>query len=101
MLATGINVVDVAAAKERGVVVTNVPAYSTASVVQLTFALLLELTHQVGHHAGSVRGGGWVKSKDFAYWDSPLIELAGPDDGTWSDSARLRRAWPGRRRRSG
>ena len=77
VLATGINVVDVAAAKERGIVVTNVPAYSTASVVQLTFALLLELTHQVGHHAGSVRGGGWVKSKDFAYWDFPLIELAG------------------------
>ena len=77
ILATGINVVDVVAAKERGIVVTNVPAYSTASVVQLTFALLLELTHQVGHHAGSVRGGGWVKSKDFAYWDFPLIELAG------------------------
>ena len=77
VLATGINVVDVAAASERGIVVTNVPAYSTASVVQLTFALLLELTHQVGHHAGSVRGGGWVNSKDFAYWDSPLIELAG------------------------
>lgn len=77
ILATGINVVDVAAAKERGIIVTNVPAYSTASVVQLTFALLLELTHQVGHHAGSVRGGGWVKSKDFAYWDFPLIELAG------------------------
>ena len=77
VLATGINVVDVAAAKERGIVVTNVPAYSTASVVQLTFALLLELTHQVGHHAGSVRGGGWVNSKDFAYWDFPLIELAG------------------------
>ena len=77
ILATGINVVDIPAAKERGIVVTNVPAYSTASVVQLTFALLLELTHQVGHHAGSVRGGGWVKSKDFAYWDFPLIELAG------------------------
>ena len=77
ILATGINVVDVAAARERGIVVTNVPAYSTASVVQLTFALLLELTHQVGHHAGSVRGGGWVKSKDFAYWDFPLVELAG------------------------
>ncbi len=77
VLATGINVVDVAAAKEHGIVVTNVPAYSTASVVQLTFALLLELTHHVGHHAGSVRGGGWVKSKDFAYWDFPLIELAG------------------------
>lgn len=77
VLATGVNVVDVAAAKERGITVTNVPAYSTPSVVQLTFALLLELTHHVGHHSGSVRSGGWVNSKDFAYWDYPLIELAG------------------------
>lgn len=77
ILATGVNVVDLAAAKERGITVTNVPAYSTMSVVQLTFALLLEMTHHVGHHAGSVRGGGWVKSKDFAYWDYPLLELAG------------------------
>ena len=69
--------VDLAAARERGIVVTNVPAYSTPSVVQLTFALLLELTHRVGHHAGSVRAGNWVKSKDFAYWDFPLVELAG------------------------
>ena len=77
VLATGVNVVDLAAAKERGIIVTNVPTYSTPSVVQLTFALLLELTHHVGHHAGSVRGGNWVKSKDFAYWDFPLVELAG------------------------
>ena len=77
VLATGVNVVDLAAAREHGVTVTNVPAYSTPSVVQLTFALLLELTHHVGHHASSVRGGNWVKSKDFAYWDFPLVELAG------------------------
>ncbi len=77
VLATGVNVVDVAAAKELGVTVTNVPAYSTMSVVQLTFALLLEFTHHVGHHADSVRGGGWVNSKDFSYWDFPLLELAG------------------------
>ena len=77
VLATGVNVVDLTAAREHGIVVTNVPAYSTPSVVQLTFALLLELTHRVGHHAGSVRGGNWVRSKDFAYWDFPLIELAG------------------------
>ncbi len=77
VLATGVNVVDIAAAKELGITVTNVPAYSTMSVVQLTFALLLEFTHRVGHHAGSVRGGGWTKSKDFAYWDFPLLELAG------------------------
>ena len=77
VLATGVNVIDLDAAREQGIVVTNVPAYSTASVVQLTFALLLELTNRVGHHAGSVRGGNWVRSKDFSYWDFPLIELAG------------------------
>ena len=77
VLATGVNVVDLPAAKERGIVVTNVPAYSTASVVQLTFALLLEFTHRVGHHSSSVHGGNWVGSKDFAYWDYPLLELAG------------------------
>ncbi len=77
VIATGYNVVDIAAAKEQGIVVTNVPAYSTMSVAQLTFALLLELTHRVGHHAESVREGHWVKSPDFAYWDFPLIELDG------------------------
>lgn len=77
VLATGVNVVDVAAATQLGITVTNVPAYSTMSVVQLTFALLLEFTHRVGHHSDSVRAGGWVNSKDFAYWDFPLLELAG------------------------
>ena len=77
VIATGVNVVDLAAARERGIVVTNVPAYSTPSVTQMTFALLLELTQRVGHHAGSVRAGNWVKSKDFTFWDFPLIELAG------------------------
>jgi glycerate dehydrogenase len=75
--ATGFNIVDVAAARERRIPVTNVPAYGTASVVQLTFALLLELTHHVGHHAAGVRVGRWAGSPDFAYWDTPLIELAG------------------------
>ncbi len=77
VLATGVNVIDLDATRERGITVANVPAYSTPSVVQLTFALLLELTNRVGHHAGSVRGGNWVRSKDFAYWDFPQIELAG------------------------
>lgn len=77
VLATGYNVVDLAAARERGVIVTNVPAYSTRSVVQLTFALLLELTLHVGHHAQTVRDGRWSRSVDFAYWDTPLIELEG------------------------
>lgn len=77
VLATGYNIVDVAAAKERGIVVTNVPDYSTRSVAQLVFALLLELTHHVGHHAQTVREGRWAKSADFSYWDRPLVELQG------------------------
>lgn len=77
VLATGYNVVDVATARERGIVVTNVPAYSTHSVAQLVFALLLELTHHVGHHAQSVHDGRWSASPDFSYADYPLIELDG------------------------
>lgn len=75
--ATGYNVVDVEAAKERGIVVSNVPLYGTRSVAQHTFALLLELTQHVGHHAQTVREGRWVSSKDWCYWDKPLIELDG------------------------
>lgn len=77
VLATGYNVVDVAAARERGIVVTNVPAYSTPSVAQHVFALLLELTRGVGRHADLVRGGRWGASPDFAFWDTPQVELAG------------------------
>jgi glycerate dehydrogenase len=77
VLATGFNIVDVEAASDRGVVVTNVPAYSTQSVAQLVFAHLLNLTHRVGHHAKTVRNGRWLSSEDFCYWDTPLIELAG------------------------
>jgi len=77
VLATGYNVVDLAAARRRGVVVTNVPAYSTDSVAQLTFALLLELTHHVGLHAQTVRDGQWSACEDFCYRRTPLIELAG------------------------
>lgn len=77
VLATGTNVVDLAAARAQGIVVTNVPAYSTRSAAQLTLALLLELCHHVGHHAGTVRGGRWSRSPDFCYWDYPLVELDG------------------------
>ena len=77
VLATGYNVVDLSATRERGIAVTNVPGYSTASVVQLTFALLLELTHHAGAHADGVRAGRWSRSADFCYWESPLVELAG------------------------
>jgi glycerate dehydrogenase len=75
--ATGFNIVDVPGAKERGITVTNVPAYGTDSVAQATFALLLELTNRAGHHAQTVREGRWNRSPDFCYWDFPLVELAG------------------------
>jgi glycerate dehydrogenase len=77
VLATGYNVVDLPAADARGIVVTNIPAYSTASVVQLTFGLLLELTLGVGHHARAVHEGRWAASPDFAFYDWPLVELDG------------------------
>ena len=77
VLATGTNVVDLAAARERGIPVTNVPAYATASVAQLTFALLLELTLHAGHHSLSVHRGRWSRSPDFCYWERPLVEIAG------------------------
>ncbi|MCR4412380.1 MAG: D-2-hydroxyacid dehydrogenase [Thermoguttaceae bacterium] len=76
VLATGYNIVDVAAARQRGVVVANVPEYGTPTVAQAAFALLLELTNHVGHHAQTVREGRWSASPDFCYWDYPLIELA-------------------------
>lgn len=75
VLATGYNIVDVAAAQARQVPVTNVPAYGTKSVAQTTLALLLELTQHVGHHAHTVRRGKWTASPDFSYWDWPLVEL--------------------------
>lgn len=77
VLATGHNIVDGPAARERDVPVTNVPLYGTRSVAQLTFALLLELTQRVGHHAQSVRAGRWTACPDFSYWDFPLLELDG------------------------
>lgn len=77
ILATGTNIVELAAARERGIVVTNVPAYSTASVAQTTFALLLELTQHVGYHAATARNGAWSRNPDWCYWERPLLELAG------------------------
>jgi glycerate dehydrogenase len=81
VLATGYNVVDFAAAKEQGITVTNIPSYSTNAVAQATFALLLEVTNQVGHHNRSVHQGDWQTSKDFSYWQTPLMELAGKTIG--------------------
>jgi glycerate dehydrogenase len=77
VLATGVNVVDVAAAKAQGITVCNVPAYSTPGVAQAVFALLLELTNRTGHHSDSVHAGRWSAGPDFSYWDGTLVELAG------------------------
>src|SRR5213592_357326 len=77
VLATGYNIVDVAAARDRNIPVTNVPTYGTRSVAQHTFSLLLELTQHVGHHAQTVRDGRWTQSPDFCYWDYPLVEVEG------------------------
>lgn len=81
VLATGYNIIDTRFARQHGVVVCNVPDYSTPSVVQLTFALLLELTYHVQHHSDSVRDGKWARCADFSFWDYPLIELAGKTMG--------------------
>jgi glycerate dehydrogenase len=77
VLATGVNAVDVAAAKAQGITVCNVPAYSTPGVAQAVFALLLELTNRTGHHSDSVHAGRWSAGPDFSYWDGTLVELAG------------------------
>jgi glycerate dehydrogenase len=81
VLATGYNVVDVAAAKEHGVKVTNIPTYGTASVAQYTFALLLELCHHAWEHSEAVRRGDWNRCPDFCFWNYPLVELAGKTMG--------------------
>ncbi len=81
LCSTGVNVVDLAAAKERGIVVANVPAYSTMSVAQVVFALLFEFTHRVRAHADLVRNGAWSAGPDFAFWKGELIELAGKKMG--------------------
>ena len=77
VLATGYNVVDLEAARERGIVVTNVPAYSTESVAQMVFAHLLTVTNRTEHYALQNRAGQWTASPDFSYWDTSLTELAG------------------------
>lgn len=81
VLATGYNVVDCEDTKRRGIPVCNVPAYGTDAVAQFTFALLLELCHQVGHHSKAVHDGRWSESRDFCFWDTPQMELAGKTMG--------------------
>ena len=81
VLATGYNVVDTQAAKEKNIPVTNIPTYGTQSVAQFAFALLLEICHHVAHHSQAVHSGRWSSSPDFCFWDYPLIELAGKTMG--------------------
>lgn len=81
VLATGYNVVDVNAAKDKGVIVTNIPTYGTAAVGQFTIALLLEICHHIGHHNNAVHEGKWENNADWCFWDYPLIELDGKTIG--------------------
>lgn len=81
VLATGYNNVDIEAARQRGIVVANVPAYSTASVAQLAFAHILNITMQVQHHSEKVHKGRWMRNRDFCFWDNTLIELEGKTIG--------------------
>jgi len=73
--ATGYNIIDIEAAAERGIVVTNIPTYGTPSVAQMVFAHVLNLTQRVAHHDGTVKEGRWTANRDFCYWDFPLLEL--------------------------
>lgn len=81
VLATGFNVVDIEAARERGIPVSNIPTYGTQAVAQYVFALLLEICHRVGHHAEAVQAGRWTNGRDFCFWDYPLMELSGKTMG--------------------
>lgn len=81
VLATGYNIVDVSAAKEQGIAVTNIPDYGTHAVAQFTFALLLELCHRVQKHSDAVKSGQWSENADFCFFNYPLIELAGKTMG--------------------
>ena len=99
VLATGYNVVDMEAARRHGITVTNIPAYSTASVAQMVMAHLLNITQSVDYYARENRAGRWAGNPDFCYWDNPLIELAGKQMGivgfgrTGSAVARLAQAF--------
>lgn len=99
VLATGYNVVDVKTAKKLGMVVTNIPAYSTNSVAQMVFAHILNITQRVEHYTEENRKGRWANNPDFCYWDTPLTELAGKTIGiiglgnTGSATAKIARAF--------
>lgn len=81
VLATGYNIIDIAATKKSNITVTNIPTYGTAAVGQFAIALLLEICHHIGHHSEAVHAGRWEKSPDWSFWDYPLIELSGKTMG--------------------
>lgn len=81
VLATGYNIVDIEAAKEKGIPVANIPTYGTAAVSQFAIALLLELCHHVGEHSDAVKAGEWSSNPDWCFWKHPLVELAGKTMG--------------------
>lgn len=81
VLATGYNVIDIKAAAEKGIVVSNIPSYGTAAVAQFAIALLLEVCHHVAHHSEAVHQGRWAANPDWCFWDYPLIELQGKTMG--------------------
>jgi len=81
VLATGYNVVDIEAAKELGIKVTNIPTYGTTAVAQFAIALLLEICHHIGAHDKAVKNGEWTKNPDFCFWNYPLVELDGKTMG--------------------
>lgn len=81
VLATGYNIVDIEAAKEKGIPVSNIPTYGTAAVSQFAIALLLELCHHIGEHSDAVKAGEWTNNADWCFWKYPLVELAGKTMG--------------------
>lgn len=81
VLATGFNIVDIAAARERAIPVSNIPTYGTAAVGQFAIAILLEICHHIGHHSEAVKAGRWAENPDWSFWDYPLIELDGKTMG--------------------
>jgi len=81
VLATGFNIVDIEAAREKGILVSNIPTYGTDAVGQFAIALLLEICHHIGHHSQAVKEGRWENNPDWCFWDYPLIELAGKTMG--------------------
>ena len=81
VLATGYNIIDIEAAKEKGIPVSNIPTYGTAAVSQFAIALLLELCHHIGEHSDAVKNGEWTSNPDWCFWKYPLVELAGKTMG--------------------